>query len=126
MRINVKATPINNNDYSFHIIAIELVLPIVSRHITPLVIKSLEGRHTHILMICTGSILRNQTRATATGRCAPGLKIRNYHPSKLIRYTIRTYLFVCETFSPQANCIIFYCKGYNVVSCDCTASEMNS
>ena len=73
---------INDNDYSCHITAVEIVQPIVwgsyhaiSHHITPIVINSLGSRHKHthtrththtwtsIPMICTGSILRNQVHA---------------------------------------------------------------
>ena len=45
--INAKATPINDADYSGHITAIEPVQPIIWVHITPLVINSLGGGHTH-------------------------------------------------------------------------------
>ena len=73
-RYQVKATPINDTEYNCHIIAVELVQPIIwasyhatSRHITPLVINSLERGHTHmqarIPTIHTGSIVRNQARA---------------------------------------------------------------
>ena len=70
-RINAKATPINDNDYSCHITAIELFNQSYEVHITPLVINSLGRGHTHththtrthIPSIRTGSILRNQVCA---------------------------------------------------------------
>ena len=77
-RINAKATPINNNDYSCHITAVELVNQSYEVDIMPLVINNLGRGHTHtrthtrtrIPTISTGSILRNQARA---GLHAPGL-----------------------------------------------------
>ena len=48
---NSKDTPLSNNDYSYHITAIELVLTnhigSISRHITSLVINSLRNGYTH-------------------------------------------------------------------------------
>ena len=46
-RINAKATPINDNDYSCHTTAIELFNQSYEVHIMPLVINSLGRGHTH-------------------------------------------------------------------------------
>ena len=49
--INAKTAPTNKTNYSSHTKAIEFVLTnhveFISCHITPLVINSLRGRHTH-------------------------------------------------------------------------------
>ena len=71
--INAKATPFNDNDYNCHNnnyrTCLTNCMEFISRHITPLVIDSLGGghthKHTHILTIRTGSILKNQA---CTGR----------------------------------------------------------
>ena len=47
----------------------------ISRHITPLVITSLGGRHTHT---------HTSRSVLAFGRCAPGLKKLRYYYSPLI------------------------------------------
>ena len=50
MCINAKtmqSMPANNTNYSCYIKAVELVLPIIWVNITPLVINSLGGGHTH-------------------------------------------------------------------------------
>ena len=48
MRINAKATPTNDTNYSCHIKAIVLFNQPYEVHIMPLVIDSLRGRHTCI------------------------------------------------------------------------------
>ena len=47
MRTNAKATPINDNDYSCHITAVDLFNQSYEVHIMPLVINSLGGGDTH-------------------------------------------------------------------------------
>ena len=69
MCTNAKATPINDNDYSCHITAVDLFNQLYEVHITPLIISSLGGRDTYTdthTDVCTETILRNQVRAVAS------------------------------------------------------------
>ena len=66
MRTNSKATPINNNDYSCCRTCLANRMGSISCHITPLVINSLGGGHTHTNThtdVRTETILRNQASA---------------------------------------------------------------
>ena len=69
-RINAKAIPINDNDYSCHITAVELFNQSYEVHIMPLVINSLGHGHTH-----TNTHTDDPQRINfKKGRRAPGLK----------------------------------------------------
>ena len=70
------ATPTNDTDYSFHIKAIEFTQRSILHCITPLVINSLGGRHTHIHKHAYTNIHRQRNfKKPDCGWCAPGLKM---------------------------------------------------
>ena len=71
--INAKAMPINDNGYKT---CLTNRMGSVSCHITPWDGHTHMQTHTHILMIRTGSILRNQACASCSRR-TPGLT--NFH-----------------------------------------------
>ena len=52
--------PLNNTDYSYHIKAVEFFIQSYGVHITPLIINSLRGKHTHVYRCHKKVILRNQ------------------------------------------------------------------
>ena len=65
-----RATPINDNDYSRHITAVELVNQSYEIHITPLVINILECGNTHKNMHTDDPYRINFKKA---GMCRPAV-----------------------------------------------------
>ena len=105
-------TPTNNIDYSCHIKATELILPIiwglyVSHYIMPLVVHSLRGRHTHTHTDIRGqkqflkkpgmhwpvtSIPWINNDCTQSSICSAGFQILEYQlVLKVLKHFIATY-----------------------------------